>query len=385
MAAPKKGGRTTPNKRITNPVTSPTPKVVPPSIQSPQVVPTAGPQRQVTFTPIPTGDPGSYIGKQHFPQVSPFILELQKQRGSKIITYFLSERHQAAIGEDVIRWFYEHLIRIGHQPRIDLFLVTRGGATEVPWRIVTLFREFTDHLGILVPFLAQSAGTHICLGADEIVMTELSQLGPVDPSRSHPLLPTDPYVPQGQSPRPLSISVQDLRQFIKFVAEDSGDGLTVQDPTLIYTELMKYVHPLVIGAMEQTYSLARELTKSMLELHMDGATEAEQIEALSQRFADDYKIHSYPIARKEARNLGLNITDASEPLRDAMWNLWKHYSEKIVHLDAQSAAIGTGATKKALGLDAASYVDSEVGTAIGFRVVDGSGKVEGSQWFSWFS
>jgi ClpP class serine protease len=29
----------------------------------------------------------------------------------------------------------------------------------------------------------------ICLGADEIVMTPLGALGPIDPSRTHPLLP----------------------------------------------------------------------------------------------------------------------------------------------------------------------------------------------------
>ena len=245
------------------------------------------------------------IGQQHHPLVKPLIEAIQNIRGSKVITYYLAEG--AAIGEDMVVWLYEHLMKIGRQPRIDFFVVSRGGATEVPWRIVTLLREFTDHLAVLVPYQAQSAATHICLGANEIVMTELAQLGPVDPSRTHPLLPADPFTPPGQDPKPLSISVQDLRQFIQFVASDES-SLTVEDPTAIYTELMRHVHPLVIGAMEQTYTFAKQLTKSMLSLHMDPVADVEKIDELADRFADHYKTHSYPISRSEAIELGLNVS-----------------------------------------------------------------------------
>jgi hypothetical protein len=312
------------------------------------------------------------------------IEDLQRIRNSKVITYFLAEG--AAIGEDVVVWLYEHLLRLGRQPQIDLYLVSRGGATEVPWRIVTLIREFTDRFCVLVPFHAQSAATHICLGADEIVMTELGQLGPVDPSRQHPLLPEDKFTPPGQDPRPLSISVQDLRQFLQFVANEGAEEgrMKVTDPTAIYTELMRQVHPLVIGAMEQTYSLAKQLTVNLLSLHMDSGDE--RIGQLADRFADYYKTHSYPIGRKEARDLGLNVTLASDELRDVMWNLWKHYTGRVFHMDAQLAAVGSTAavpTSK-IGLDAVSYVDSDSASAVGFRKSDPVGKVLGGQWFGWF-
>jgi Serine dehydrogenase proteinase len=330
-------------------------------------------------------DAPAAIGKQHHPKVKPIIEELQNLRGSKVLTYFLAEG--AAIGEDVVVHLYEHLLRLGRQDRLDLFLVSRGGATEVPWRIVTLLREFTDHLAVLVPYQAQSAATHISLGADEIVMTELSQLGPVDPSRRHPLLPEDKFTPQGQDPQPLSISVQDLRQFIQFVAADGaeeGRTLSPPDSAAIYTELMRQVHPLVIGAMEQTYTLAKQMTKSMLGLHLDPIADKDKIDALADRFADHYKTHSYPICRNEAIELGLKVTKAPDDVRDVMWKLWKHYTTQRIHIEAETAAF-PGASPVKVSMDSLSYVDTELGSALGFRKVDANGKLLGGEWFAWFA
>jgi hypothetical protein len=61
---------------------------------------------------------------------------------------------------------------IGHTASIDLFVYARGGAIEVPWRIMTMIREFTDKFCVLVPYKAFSATTLLALGADEIVMDE---------------------------------------------------------------------------------------------------------------------------------------------------------------------------------------------------------------------
>jgi hypothetical protein len=335
---------------------------------------------------VQSGDPAKDIANQHHPRVKPVIEEIQRLRNAKLITYFLAEG--AAIGEDVIYWLYEHLLRIGRQDQIDLFLVSRGGATDVPWKIVTLIREFTDKFCVLIPYQAMSAATHICLGADEIVMTELAQLGPVDPSRQHPLLPEDKFTPPGQDPRPLSISVQDLRQFIQFIAsEGSGDDLgtmRVNDPSAIYTELMRQVHPLVIGAMEQTYTLAKQLTKSMLGLHMDASADEAKISELADRFADYYKAHSYPISRQEAINLGLKVTPADDALRNEMWKLWKLYTGQQIHLEMQLKQPGSSTTTIQRSADAASYVDSDSASAVGFRLSDNTGKVIGGQWFGWY-
>ena len=108
-------------------------------------------------------------------EVRQLLIEaIQTARQSHVITYFVGDRPgvPAQIGEDAVRPMYEHLraIGTGRVPRIDLFLYSRGGAIEVPWRIISMLREYGDEINVLVPYKAHSAATLIALGADHIVM-----------------------------------------------------------------------------------------------------------------------------------------------------------------------------------------------------------------------
>lgn len=93
----------------------------------------------------------------------------------------------AKLSEAVAVPLYDQLRAMGPQPAIDLVLHTMGGDAEAPSRIVALLREYCDELAVLIPHRAHSAGTLLALGANEIVMTPLSILGPIDPQRTHPL------------------------------------------------------------------------------------------------------------------------------------------------------------------------------------------------------
>lgn len=309
------------------------------------------------------------------------LQQIETQRNSKVLTYVLNPG--AGIADDVVEHLYGHLRRLGHQPRLDLYLSSMGGATEVPWRIVSLIREFTDHFAVLLPYRAASAATHISLGADEIVMTEIAQLGPVDPSRQHPLLPTDPFGPAGQPAQPLSISVQDLRHFIKFVEKEGEDeGVKPEDASAIYVELMRHVHPLVIGAMEQSYALAKLITKNMLSLHMDPVTDADDIARLADHLSDDFKSHVYPINRREAREMGLKVEDTTEPLRDAMWALYEFYRDNTPTLPNQKMPNIGGV----VSLQPIAYVESTAGSVVGCAAVSPTdSKTVGTAWVYWFA
>jgi ClpP class serine protease len=77
---------------------------------------------------------------------------------------------------------YDHIRDLPKSSRIDLFLYSRGGAIEVPWRMITMLREHCNHLSVLIPYRALSAATLIALGCDEIVMGGKAELGPIDPA-----------------------------------------------------------------------------------------------------------------------------------------------------------------------------------------------------------
>lgn len=233
------------------------------------------------------------------------IKKLETARNSRVLVYWTSPI--ARIAEPVVMPLYDQLSKIGKVERLDLFLQTGGGDTEMPWRIVSLIREYCSHFGVLVPHRAASSGTLLALGANEIVMTPLSVLGPIDPSRSHPLLPRR----EGQDEAE-PISVQDMRHAMQFINEAAGEDkkYTPEAMAQIFSALFDKIHPLVIGAIEQSYALSKLIGTRCLETHMDRDGADEKIKSIVDTLCDDFKSHAYQIPRREAERIGLKVKDA---------------------------------------------------------------------------
>ncbi|MGH7238950.1 MAG: SDH family Clp fold serine proteinase, partial [Candidatus Saccharimonadales bacterium] len=149
------------------------------------------------------------------------IQSIQGLRNSRVITYVTSDRPGpvgARVAPDVIPLFSNQLRKItpaGKVSKIDLFLYSAGGDTMVPWRLVSMIREHCEQFSVLVPYKAHSAATMIALGADEIVMSDLSELSPIDPSTANVFNPQDPANPQGRIP----ISVEDVIAYFQLAKE----------------------------------------------------------------------------------------------------------------------------------------------------------------------
>lgn len=63
---------------------------------------------------------------------------------------------------------------------LDLILETPGGVAEVVEDIVRLLRAQFNHVGVIVPGWAKSAGTILAMACDEVLMEPGSALGPID-------------------------------------------------------------------------------------------------------------------------------------------------------------------------------------------------------------
>ncbi|MBM3295560.1 MAG: hypothetical protein FJY82_13720, partial [Candidatus Aminicenantes bacterium] len=117
--------------------------------------------------------------------IKSFISKIEDTRSSRVITYVTSDKQPplaAKIALDTIPIFYAHLKRIGKVNKIDLFLYSAGGDIILPWRLVSLIREYCKSFSVLIPYKAHSAATMIALGADSIIMGPLGELSPIDPS-----------------------------------------------------------------------------------------------------------------------------------------------------------------------------------------------------------
>lgn len=64
---------------------------------------------------------------------------------------------------------------------VVLFLLSRGGDAEAAYQISKLCKSFAPKFTAVIPRQAKSAATLVAIGADEVHMGPLGQLGPIDP------------------------------------------------------------------------------------------------------------------------------------------------------------------------------------------------------------
>ena len=258
------------------------------------------------------------------------LQKIGKERGSSVLGYVTASRGiiGAQIGLDVIRHFREQLGQIGRIEKLDLILITHGGIILTPLRLMSLLREFAKKVSVLVPYMAHSAGTLLALGADEIVMGAMGELGPVDPSVSNSFNPIlDPQDIQGasqQKPRPrIPISVEDVTSYLNFAK--SHAQLDASGMAQAYAALTSQVHPLALGNILRNHNLIRHLARRLLLMHMDAEADKDQLESIVRKLTEELYAHDYTITRDEAHGMGLKVTKPSDQVEIDLWEIFKLY------------------------------------------------------------
>ena len=257
------------------------------------------------------------------------IQRIEKLRESSVICFLTSLRPgvPSQIADEQVRVMFDHLLKLDQRPvsRLDVFLCSNGGQSTVPWRLVSLFREFSSSFNVLVPYRAYSAATLIALGADEIVMHPFGELGPIDPTVSNEFNPLDE---RGTGQR-MGISVEDVKAYVTFVK--STVGITHEDELIKAIEILaNRVHPLALGNVERFISQSRMIATKILRTHMD-STEAHVIDEIVENMASKLFFHGHPINRKEAKTeLKLKVNTELQPeLETEMWELYKEFEAEF--------------------------------------------------------
>jgi hypothetical protein len=256
------------------------------------------------------------------------IKKIEAQRHSRVIVYITGDRPglETKIATDIFPLFHKHLMDIGDQERLDLFIYSNGGLTNAGYGLVNLFRQFCEKFNVIIPFKALSCATLISLGADEIVMTKLAQLGPIDPSLEHPLGPKIDL--PGQPPRIMQISVEDVHAFLQLAKEsDLRDETSMR---LVFQILASSVHPLALGSVKRSKEQIGFLANELMSHHY---TDKEHVKKVVKDLVTGRFSHDYIIGRKEAKEtLHLNVIEPDIALTKDIVDLFMEYN-KLLLLD----------------------------------------------------
>lgn len=215
---------------------------------------------------------------------------------------------------------YDHLVSIGYNKKIDLFIYSRGGDVSVPWRIVSMFREFCDEFSVLIPYKAHSAATLLSLGADKIIMVKKAELSPIDPSLVKMATGEVGSVPQ-------EISVEDVNSYISFMRERAN----INDQSAlaqVVSSLANQVSPLTLGSVNRQSSHIRLVARKLLTSRKEKLEEA-KITSIIETLIEKIYFHGHAVGRKEAKELGLPVDEPKQPLEDALWDLYLNYENYL--------------------------------------------------------
>ncbi len=229
------------------------------------------------------------------------ILRLESVRESTLISYF-AQPDQFFIFEDCLV-LYDNLNTLkppeGKIRRLDLFLHSTGGFLEAAYKYVRICREYAEQFSVIVPIMAKSAATAVCLGADEIIMTAISELGPLDPLIQHPLKPQ------------MRVPARSIRDYLEFIQKPLQAGeLKIDESTK--TILSQSLDPYLIGSYEGALKSAQQITEILLTEYQLRGHPPEKIKDIVKKFTAYFYSHNFVIDKTLARNWGLQVRSAED-------------------------------------------------------------------------
>ncbi len=248
-----------------------------------------------------------------FDKTQAALKQLQKRFDGTFLTYWTST--SGSVCDNDVMALHEILDRIGPQRQLTLFVKSDGGSGMASLRMVHLLRRYARKLTVVAPLNCASAATMLALGADAVQMGALSYLTAVDTSLEHDLSPVD------HTNNLVPVSNDEVDRVMRLWREHAGRDRPTGHP---HQELYKYVHPLVVGALDRASSLSLMICREILAYHMRDAKKAERI---SRRLNSAYPAHQYPITSREAKRLGLNVVDVDPDTDRQLHALNMLYSE----------------------------------------------------------
>lgn len=280
-----------------------------------------GPTKAPAATPgrKPVCDPAS-----QYDFLTPVLQEIQSKRKRPLFA-LVSDR----IDDDTLRTVFswrKELTEAGQAP-IDILVHSMGGSLTSCYMVARLLSRFASEWEALVPEVAASGATLICLGSSNIVMSGIAQLGPLDPQVASKKREKF-FASERQSPLEAFEALRYLRQFavgsldaLMEVLTDRGIApqKALDTAVTIASDLVKPVlekiDPYDLGAFSLDNTLAVNYCKEIA--RPSDTKKRTQRKAYFKSLVEDYPAHEFAIDVQEAQNLKLAVTEAADDLDDS--------------------------------------------------------------------
>lgn len=232
--------------------------------------------------------------------------------------------HDAEIFEDIL----STLGTEKYENKLDLVVHSPGGLPEVAAKFIKVARSYCPSLRVVVPSTAMSAATLLAMGADSIVMSDTSKLGPIDPQMQTVDRLGRPIF------RPAKAFVDAFNRLIRAATEAIKRG----DPPQAFFALLNNEDPSWVNVCNRARQATERLAFKLLKANMLSDKSDAVVSEVVKKFVEvgEESSHGSPLFWEEAKDFGLKI-DYENKTSD----VWKKRRELQVRVDRYISGKGS--------------------------------------------
>lgn len=263
--------------------------------------------------------------KPDLDRIDKILSKIAERRGSTVFALLytsLASIHPSDLHKIYTK--FKSIVETSDKENIDIVLHTMGGDANAAFQLGFTIQRYVEELeskknkkiklNIIVPRSVKSAGTLLALCGNHIILTRVSELGPIDPQI---------YIERRY------VSAKTIRDSLKQVMEIVSESRTstsigVAKKEIERAEVIKYILSRIpvaeMGHYESLLNhvtrLAQELLKNrMMKEAKENPEEAEEAaKQIAEQLVRGYEYHGFPITYWHLKNMGIScsIVDTDE-------------------------------------------------------------------------
>jgi Serine dehydrogenase proteinase len=272
---------------------------------------------QRSFTPSKT--PAYQAMHAHRYRRQDLIRAVEEATQRRLICYVGGLR--TGISRDDVLFLVDLLHNVRPNEGLDLLLHTGGGDMDAAEKLISMIRTHVGaaELRVVIPDFAKSAGTLMALGADYIVMSNSSELGPIDPQI---------VLNDGQGnfvPTPIQSYLDAFDQFSAALKKDPGD--------VAARIMLEKLDPARLKVFQTARQRARTFAEDRLKRGMFKSPRIGNHTKIASELLDTTKwlSHGQLIDHEDAKEIGLHV-EYLEPTNDTWQRYWQLYCHQRLEI-----------------------------------------------------
>jgi hypothetical protein len=262
------------------------------------------------------------LAAQRLKQFETTIRSLEKKRKSRIFCFVQNSNEHICHPSFGLMLSERDRLKATPIDTLELLIQSGGGHPEIAFQIAKFLRRHCKRLNVIVPMMAKSAATLMCLAADTIYMGELAELGPLDIQIEDPVEKgARPFSPLNEfkSMEYLREHATEILDYFTFLLINKS-GMSIKEAihesipivTGMMTPLYSRIDPSKIGEYRRSLAIGEEYGKRLLKFRGSSDT------LLARKLTWNYPSHDFAIDYDELKELGLPVARLELAQEDAL-------------------------------------------------------------------